>query len=117
MKRSKNLLLPIIPLRGKVLKIGGLKEKIPAAHRANITTVIIPKADKNEPMRDISEKVRRRIRFVFADDLDKVIETALLEPPGSKSRRRRKRPGASRSRTPSARHARASDPAATARWA
>jgi ATP-dependent Lon protease len=67
-------------LRGKVLRIGGLKEKILAAHRAHIGTVIIPKSNKDE-LEEVSDKVRRRMRFVLADTLDQVIEMALAAPP------------------------------------
>jgi len=66
-----------ITLRGKVLRIGGVKEKVLAAHRARIGTVIIPRGNK-EDLRDLSEKVRRQMRFVLADNLDEVIEAALL---------------------------------------
>jgi len=71
-----------ITLRGKVLRIGGLKEKILAAHRAHINTVIIPKSNKDD-LEELSEKVRRRMQIVFADTLDQVIETALATPPGA----------------------------------
>jgi len=69
-----------ITLRGKVLRIGGLKEKILAAHRAHIGTVIIPKSNRDE-LEEISEKVRRRMHFVLADTLDQVIEAALTASP------------------------------------
>jgi len=77
-----------ITLRGKVLRIGGLKEKVLAAHRAHIDTIIIPKSNKDE-LEEISEKVRRRMHFVLADTLDQVIETALVTSPGSRSSSRR----------------------------
>jgi ATP-dependent Lon protease len=66
-----------ITLRGKVLKIGGLKEKILAAHRAHIGTVIIPRGNREE-LKELSDKVRRQMRFVLAESLDDVLETALL---------------------------------------
>lgn len=66
-----------ITLRGKVLPIGGLKEKTMAAYRAGITTVCIPK--DNEPdLEEIDDKVRENIRFVICDDIDTVLETALV---------------------------------------
>jgi ATP-dependent Lon protease len=77
-----------ITLRGKVLRIGGLKEKVLAAHRAHINTVIIPKGNKDE-LEELSEKVRRRMRFVFADTIDQVIETALTKKAEPKPTRRR----------------------------
>jgi len=81
-----------ITLRGKVLRIGGLKEKILAAHRAHIDTVIIPKSNKDE-LEEISEKVRRRMHFVLADTLDQVIETALMKKAEAKPSRRRVKAG------------------------
>lgn len=66
-----------ITLRGKVLPIGGLREKTMAAYRAGITTVCIPK--DNEPdLEEIDDKVRENIRFVICDDIDTVLETALV---------------------------------------
>lgn len=66
-----------ITLRGKVLPIGGLKEKTMAAYRAGITTVCIPK--DNEPdLEEIDDKVRENIRFVICEDIDTVLETALV---------------------------------------
>ncbi len=68
-----------ITLRGKVLPIGGLKEKTMAAYRAGIKTVCIPK--DNEPdLEEIDEKVRTNIRFVIAEDINTVLETALVLP-------------------------------------
>lgn len=68
-----------ITLRGKVLPIGGLKEKTMAAYRAGITTVCIPK--DNEPdLEEIDDKVRANIRFVPAEDISAVLETALVMP-------------------------------------
>ena len=68
-----------ITLRGKVLPIGGLKEKTMAAYRSGIKTVCIPK--DNEPdLEEIDEKVRENIRFVPAEDIFTVLETALVIP-------------------------------------
>ena len=68
-----------ITLRGKVLPIGGLKEKTMAAYRAGITTVCIPK--ENEPdLEEIDEKVKENIKFVPAEDISTVLETALVMP-------------------------------------
>lgn len=68
-----------ITLRGKVLPIGGLKEKTMAAYRAGIKTVCIPK--ENEPdLEEIDDKVRENIRFVPAEDISTVLETALVLP-------------------------------------
>lgn len=68
-----------ITLRGKVLPIGGLKEKTMAAYRAGITTVCIPK--DNEPdLEEIDDKVRESLRFIPAEDISTVLETALVLP-------------------------------------
>lgn len=66
-----------ISLRGRVLPIGGLKEKTMAAYRHHIKTVVIPQ--DNEPdLSEVDEVVRKNIRFVTARTMDTVIETALL---------------------------------------
>ncbi len=68
-----------ITLRGKVLAIGGLKEKTMAAYRAGIKTVCIPK--ENEPdLEEIDDVVKANIRFVPAEDITTVLETALVLP-------------------------------------
>lgn len=66
-----------ITLRGKVLPIGGLKEKSMAAYRAGIKTVCIPK-DNVPDLEEIDEKVKESIRFVPAEDIATVLETALV---------------------------------------
>ena len=67
-----------ITLRGRVLPIGGLKEKALAAYRAGITTVIIP--EENEPdLEDIPKNVRSKMTFVSAGTMDTVLQTALAE--------------------------------------
>ena len=68
-----------ITLRGKVLPIGGLKEKTLAAIRAKIKTLIIPEQNKRDLM-EIPSAVRRRIQFVLVKDIDEVIDLALLAP-------------------------------------
>jgi ATP-dependent Lon protease len=67
-------------LRGKVLKIGGLKEKVIAAHRAKIGTVIIPK-DNEDDLNEISPAVRKDIRFVTVRNVQDVLDLALLSRP------------------------------------
>ena len=68
-----------ITLRGRVLPIGGLKEKSLAAYREGITTVIIPE-DNRRDLAEIPENVREQIRFVPAKDILKVLSTALTKP-------------------------------------
>ncbi|HEX3030445.1 MAG TPA: endopeptidase La [Clostridia bacterium] len=73
-----------ITLRGRVLPIGGLKEKVLAANRAGIDTIIIP-MDNRKDIDDIPENVRKKIKFVFASDMDTVISTALSKQKAKKT--------------------------------
>ncbi|HEY4601150.1 MAG TPA: endopeptidase La [Cerasibacillus sp.] len=66
-----------ITLRGRVLPIGGLKEKSLSAHRAGITTIIMPK-DNEKDLEDIPESVRDDLTFILVDHLDQVLEHALV---------------------------------------
>ncbi|GEL77436.1 endopeptidase La [Tenuibacillus multivorans] len=67
-----------ITLRGRVLPIGGLKEKSLSAHRAGLTTIIIPK-ENDKDLEDIPESVRDDLTFIKVNHLDQVLEHALLE--------------------------------------
>ena len=69
-----------ISLRGRVLAIGGLKEKIMAALRHGISTVIIPK-DNERDLEEIDQTVRKSLNFVVASTVDTVLETALNRKP------------------------------------
>ena len=66
-----------ITLRGRVLEIGGVKEKILAAHRGGIHTVIIPKGNRRD-LRDVPRRVLRSTRVVLVDHVDEVLRAALL---------------------------------------
>lgn len=68
-----------ITLRGRALEIGGIKEKIIAAHRAGIKTVIIPKANKKD-LEDIPKYVLKDLKFVYVDHMDQVLKVALVKP-------------------------------------
>lgn len=68
-----------ITLRGKVLPIGGLKEKTMAAYRAGIKTVCIP-VDNEPDLEEIDEKVKANLHFVPAEDISTVLDTALIVP-------------------------------------
>jgi len=65
-----------ITLRGRVLPIGGLKEKVLAAHRAGIDTIIIP-GDNKKDLDEIPDVIRKKIKFVVAEDMETVLNTAL----------------------------------------
>ena len=65
-----------ISLRGRVMRIGGLKEKTMAALRHGIRTVIIPR-DNERDLEEIDQTVRRQLNFVSAQTIDTVLETAL----------------------------------------
>ncbi len=82
-----------VTLRGRVLPIGGLKEKTLAARRAGIKTMIIPKENEKD-LDDIPKYLRKDMKFIFASTMDDVISTALT---GKKVRRvaRKKTPGRS----------------------
>jgi ATP-dependent Lon protease len=64
-------------LRGRVLPIGGVKEKVLGAHRAGITTIVLPK-DNEADIEDIPEEVRSTLTFHAVETLDQVFEIALL---------------------------------------
>jgi ATP-dependent Lon protease len=66
-----------ITLRGEVLPVGGIKEKVLAAHRANIDTVILPSLNKRD-LEDVSEEVRKAMQFIFVDDVKSVFKAALM---------------------------------------
>jgi ATP-dependent Lon protease len=65
-----------VTLRGRVLEIGGVKEKVIAAHRAGIKTVIMPKNNKKD-LEDIPGYVLKDLKFVFVEQLDEVLDIAL----------------------------------------
>jgi ATP-dependent Lon protease len=74
-----------ITLRGKVMPIGGVKEKVLAAHRFGLETVILPKRNELD-LEDVPEEVREQIEFHFVDTVDEVIELALEKKPKSSSK-------------------------------
>ena len=65
-----------ITLRGRVLEIGGVKEKVLAAHRANIPVVILPKENEKELV-EIPSNIKRKIKFVLVENMDEVLKVAL----------------------------------------
>jgi ATP-dependent Lon protease len=66
-----------ITLRGNVLPIGGVKEKVLAAHRAQITKILLPALNKKD-MEDVPEEPKRDIEFVFVENVQQVLNEALL---------------------------------------
>ena len=65
-----------ITLRGKVLPVGGIKEKVMAAHRAGIRSVILPARNERD-LEDVPEELRRQLEFIFVDDAEEVLRHAL----------------------------------------
>jgi ATP-dependent Lon protease len=65
-----------ITLRGQVLPVGGIKEKVLAAHRAGLKIVILPKRNEND-LEDLPEEVRESMKFIFVETVDDVLKAAL----------------------------------------
>jgi ATP-dependent Lon protease len=76
-----------ITLRGRVLPVGGLKEKMLAAHRAGLKTIVIPKRNKKDLV-EIPNRVKRQLDIIMAEQMSDVLTTALqpLAPPQRRSR-------------------------------
>ncbi len=71
-----------ITLRGKVLPVGGIKEKVLAARRAGITTVILPRRNESD-LEDIPPEVRSEMETIFVDTVDEVLKHALRDAPSA----------------------------------
>ena len=67
-----------ITLRGRVLPIGGLKEKVLAAHRAGIRTILLP-AENEKDLEDLPENIKVEMTFEPVSHADQVLKLALLE--------------------------------------
>ena len=65
-----------VTLRGRVLEIGGVKEKVIAGHRAGLKTIVLPKDNKKD-LEDIPASIQKDVHFVFASKLEEVLEIAL----------------------------------------
>ncbi len=84
-----------ITLRGQVLPIGGVKEKILAAHRNGLRTIILPKRNEQD-LDDVPDEIKKSMKFIFVESVDDVIQAALEGPEksshakanGSKSKRK-----------------------------
>ncbi len=68
-----------VTLRGRVLEIGGVKEKVIAAHRAGLKTIILPKDNKKDLI-DVPKEVMRDLDFKFVSHMDEVLDIALAKP-------------------------------------
>lgn len=76
--RSNVAMTGEITLRGKVLPVGGVKDKILAAHRLGVDTVIIPKKN-NTDLEDVPEEVRDALTFILVDNIAEALEAALVD--------------------------------------
>jgi ATP-dependent Lon protease len=72
-----------ITLRGQVLPVGGIKEKVLAAHRSGLKTVILPRRNEAD-LEDLPEEVIKALQFVFVETVDEVLEAALEPAPRKK---------------------------------
>jgi ATP-dependent Lon protease len=102
--RRKIAMTGEITLRGEVLPIGGIKEKVLAARRAKINTVIMPSLNERD-LEDINETIRKDMDFIFVDDVREVFKAALLPEPS---------PVETKSRTPKTPASKRARPAASA---
>jgi ATP-dependent Lon protease len=81
-----------ITLRGQVLPIGGVKEKVLAAHRNGLRTVILPKHNAPD-LEDVPEEIKQTMKFVYAETVDEVLAAALepASPPQPEPKKRVKK--------------------------
>jgi ATP-dependent Lon protease len=75
-----------VTLSGRVLPVGGIKEKVLAAHRAGVRTVIVPRRNERHLLEDVPREVREAMTFHLADSMEEVLDHALDEalPPGGR---------------------------------
>jgi len=83
-----------ITLRGKVLPVGGIKEKVLAAHRASLKAVILPRRNEVD-LEDVPDEVRQEMKFIFADTVSDVL-AAGLKPKRKPSAKRKSSPSKSK---------------------
>ena len=76
-----------ITLRGQVLPVGGIKEKVLAAHRVGLKTILLPKRNEAD-LEDIPDEIRGAIDFVFVEAVDEVLAKALEPAPKKKKKKK-----------------------------
>ena len=76
-----------ITLRGKVLPVGGIREKVLAAHRAGIKKILLPKENESD-IDEIPENVRKQLTFVLLETVDDALREALVRPEKSTGKQR-----------------------------
>jgi ATP-dependent Lon protease len=82
-----------VTLRGKVLEVGGIKEKVLAASRAGLRRLILPKGNERDLLREVPKDIRDQIDFEYVTRMEEVIKLALLKPSApSRTGRREDRP-------------------------
>ena len=91
-----------ITLRGKVLPVGGIKEKALAAHRAGIRTVLLPKLNDKD-LQELPEPVRKEMKFITVDNIGEAIRAALEQP--SRIRSPKNKAATKRTKTPTTKRA------------
>ncbi|HEX2623248.1 MAG TPA: S16 family serine protease, partial [Phototrophicaceae bacterium] len=82
--RSNIAMTGEITLRGQVLPVGGIKDKVLAAHRLGVDTIIMPRKNEND-IEDVPEEVRNALTFILVDSIDQVLEKA-LEPKATEAK-------------------------------
>jgi len=67
-----------VTLRGKILPVGGIKEKVLAAHRAGVKKLILPQENEKD-LEEIPQQIKDELQFIFAKDIDEVLQIALKD--------------------------------------
>jgi ATP-dependent Lon protease len=80
-----------ITLRGQVMPVGGIKEKMLAAHRAGLKTIILPKRNELD-IEDIPVEIRKSLSFVLVESVNDVLKAALEKPIRTKKKQPEKKP-------------------------
>ncbi len=78
-----------ITLRGRVLSIGGIKEKVLGGHRAGIYTIILPQQNERD-IADVPSQIKRKLHFIYVQHMDQVLEAALAAAEETPKKNRRK---------------------------